>query len=185
MARRTIPALPKGNLSATDWIWRRSAKRAAQAKAVAGDPRLCDAELIVSSPYTRALQTAAIIALHTGLSIKIETDLHEWLPDKSFQYDSGEYSAMALSQCAVHKGERTDNPECKWESLREVAERAINAMKKYASMNKVIAVSHGIVIRQFVNAGNIPYCGLLETDFDINFKWKGFNEETYRRFVIA
>ena len=39
------------------------------------DIRLKNADLIVSSPYTRALQTAAIISKKTGLDIKIEADL--------------------------------------------------------------------------------------------------------------
>lgn len=34
------------------------------------DKRLKEATLIVSSPYTRALQTAAIISKETGLDIK-------------------------------------------------------------------------------------------------------------------
>ncbi|MBE5961789.1 MAG: histidine phosphatase family protein [Lachnospiraceae bacterium] len=45
------------------------------------DSRLDDAEIIVSSSYTRALQTAAIISKNRNLDIKIEVDLHEWIPD--------------------------------------------------------------------------------------------------------
>ena len=52
---------------------------------IAVDARLKTAELIVSSPYTRALQTAAIISRETGLKICIEVDLHEWEPDKTNQ----------------------------------------------------------------------------------------------------
>ena len=40
-----------------------------QAEKIAKDKRLKTAELIVSSPYTRALQTAAIISRETGLKI--------------------------------------------------------------------------------------------------------------------
>ena len=36
------------------------------------DIRLNDAEIIVSSPYTRAMQTAAIISKNRGLNIKVE-----------------------------------------------------------------------------------------------------------------
>jgi len=39
------------------------------------DDRLRDAEIIVSSPYTRTLQTVAIISKETGLDIKIEPEL--------------------------------------------------------------------------------------------------------------
>lgn len=40
---------------------------------------------IVSSPYTRALQTAAAIARKTGLEINVEADLLEFVPDKTYQ----------------------------------------------------------------------------------------------------
>ena len=42
-----------------------------QAEEAAKDPRLIGAELIVSSPYTRALHTAAIISKNTNLDIKV------------------------------------------------------------------------------------------------------------------
>ncbi|WNQ14114.1 histidine phosphatase family protein [Paenibacillus aurantius] len=44
-------------------------------------PHLQDCELILSSPYTRALQTSAIINRSLSLPIKVEYDLHEWTPD--------------------------------------------------------------------------------------------------------
>lgn len=43
-----------------------------QAERAAADPRLQTAELIVASPYTRALQTAQIISRHTGLPVQEE-----------------------------------------------------------------------------------------------------------------
>ena len=52
-----------------------------QAKKVATDPRLTDADIIVSSPFTRALQTAANIAAIKNLEVLVENDLHEWIPD--------------------------------------------------------------------------------------------------------
>ena len=61
---------------------------------IAVDARLKTAELIVSSPYTRALQTAAIISRETGLKICIEVDLHEWETDKTNQYTTSEESFM-------------------------------------------------------------------------------------------
>ena len=53
-----------------------------QAEMTAIDDRLKSAELIISSPYTRALQTASIISRETGLKICVEVDLREWEPDK-------------------------------------------------------------------------------------------------------
>lgn len=43
----------------------------------AKDERMQKADLILSSLYTRALQTAAILSKELGAEIIIETDLHE------------------------------------------------------------------------------------------------------------
>ncbi len=56
-----------------------------QAEMVSLNPLLKGGQVIVSSPYTRALQTAAIISKNTGLDIKVEVDIHEFIPDKTFQ----------------------------------------------------------------------------------------------------
>lgn len=56
-----------------------------QAEEVSLSPLLEGCQVIVSSPYTRALQTAAIISKNTGLDIKVEVDIHEFIPDKTFQ----------------------------------------------------------------------------------------------------
>lgn len=60
-----------------------SSQGISQAETAAIDERLKTAQLIVSSPYTRALQTAAIISRETGLKISVDVDLHEWEPDKT------------------------------------------------------------------------------------------------------
>ena len=52
----------------------------------AKDKRLKDAQIIISSPYTRALQTASIISKETGIDIVVESDIMEWQPDLTYQY---------------------------------------------------------------------------------------------------
>mgnify|MGYP001625292290 CR=1 FL=1 len=48
-------------------------KGVAQAKEAAHSPLLQGAQMILSSPYTRALQTAAEISRVTGLEIRVES----------------------------------------------------------------------------------------------------------------
>lgn len=50
----------------------------------AKDKRLKDAQIIISSPYTRALQTASIISKETGIDIVVESDIMEWQPDLTY-----------------------------------------------------------------------------------------------------
>ena len=59
-----------------------SEKGKEQAEMTAKDIRLKSADIMVSSPYTRALQTAQIISRETGIRVEVELDLHEWIPDQ-------------------------------------------------------------------------------------------------------
>lgn len=148
-----------------------------QAKAVAKDKRLDGAEKIVASPYTRTLQTAAIISKERGLDIDIELDIHEWLPDLTFNFSSTEEALAASHECTKCKGTYDDNDKRNWEKLSSVSERAFNCMKKYLNYNKIIVVTHGVIMRQFQYQNNIPYCGIIEVDFHENYQWCGWVEE--------
>ena len=58
-----------------------------EAIAISMAPELQDADLILSSPHTRTLQTAAIIAKELDIRLIVEVDLMEWIADKTFMYD--------------------------------------------------------------------------------------------------
>ena len=147
-----------------------------QAKTVSKDNRLDGASLIVSSPYTRALQTAAIISKERSLDINIEIDIHEWLPDLTFNYKSDEEARVASLECIDCKGNYTDEDTKSWERLSVVANRAFKGLEKYLSYDKIIVVAHGILIRQLKYATDIPHCGIVEVDFHKDFKWCGWVE---------
>lgn len=148
-----------------------------QAKAVSKDERLKGAELIVSSPYTRALQTAAIISKETKLDINIEVDIHEWMPDLTFNYSSDEFTRIAARECTAYKGTYTDNDIRGWEKLETLANRAFRCLEKYLCYDKIIVVTHGILMRQFEFQPKIPYCGIAEVNFYKDYKWCGWVEE--------
>ena len=148
-----------------------------QANNVSKDNRLEGASLIVSSPYTRALQTAAIISKELSLDISIEVDIHEWLPDLSFNYRSDEEAKNASLECTACNGDYNDNDIKKWERLSVVASRAFKGLEKYLHYDKIIVVTHGILMRQFEYHTDIPYCGVVEVDFYKDFKWSGWAEK--------
>lgn len=141
------------------------------------DSRLDDAQLIVSSPYTRALQTAAIISKNRKLNIEIELDLHEWMPDLSFQYSSKEQASKLNRFCIEQKGICPENSEVQFENLDDVFLRAKKALLHYSNYKKIIVVTHGIVIRRFAFDPFIPFCGIKEIDFDESFPCTKF--QTY------
>ena len=147
-----------------------------QATAASKDKRLEGASIIVSSPYTRALQTAAIISKERSLDISIEVDIHEWVPDLTFNNISDVEVNTASEECISYKGEYTDDNIRKWERISVVANRAFKGLEKYLSYEKIIVVSHGVVMRQFKYHNEIPYCGIIEVDFCKDFKWCGWIE---------
>ena len=65
-----------------------------QAEKVSLNPMLENAQIIVSSPYTRALQTAAIISRKINKEIIVEPELHEWIVDKTNSIKSSEEVAV-------------------------------------------------------------------------------------------
>ena len=67
-----------------------SAEGVAQIERAALDGRLAGARLILTSPYTRAVQTAAILSRALDAPVVVETALHEWLANRAYAYDADE-----------------------------------------------------------------------------------------------
>ncbi len=125
------------------------------------DPRLKEATLIVSSPYTRALQTAAIISKETGLDIKIEPDLREWEPDKTYQYkakEMKEYYKDYIKNNGIPPVDRITN----WESKEHLKKRVQDVIKKYNNYECVIFVFHQMAIQSVTGIENISPAEIIE-----------------------
>ena len=139
---------------------RLTARGVAQATNRASDERLQGATLIVSSPYTRALHTAAIISRIRSIPLEIEHDLHEWTSDIEymFNYDGEEAYQEFLRQ----KGKLTKGSKYRYETYTSVKKRVTNAIKKYKKEhNKIIVVCHGIVMSsQTFITDIIEHCGV-------------------------
>ena len=147
-----------------------------EAERAAGDMRLGDADLILSSPYTRALQTASIISRITQIPLTVETGLHEWMPDLTFTYAGPEDIAAILKEMEEYRGEWSAQCRFHWESLSKVGERAFLAVKKYLHCRKIIVVAHETVIQRFVKRASVPCGSVTEMDFQENSRWFGYYE---------
>lgn len=138
-------------------LTRRGAK---QARERANDPRLKDATLIVSSSYTRALHTAAIISRITGIPLEVEHDLREWTADVKYKFDyDGE---AAYKEFIRLKGKLSKTSKFRYETYEAVKKRVTNAIKKYRETHdKIIVVCHGIVMSsQTFIEDLIEHCGV-------------------------
>ena len=135
---------------------------ASQIENAAKDERLQGADIILCSPYTRAVHSAAILSKALITPIAIETDLHEWSADKNFAPKSDEESINALKEFFACRGEYPRGEERDWETVSDIRSRVTAVLRKYGSYRRVIVVGHGIVIlaltgEEIPNGGVIGY----------------------------
>ena len=140
-----------------------TARGIGQAEKTALDERLRGAELIVASPYTRALQTAAIISRVTGIRIVVEMDLREWQPDLTFQYKDYEESLKYVRDYEKHNGEHPRGKTRKWEQGSALKKRVVVALEKYKNKyGKIIMVSHGMAMCAVCGPKEINHAEIVE-----------------------
>lgn len=118
-----------------------------QIEKTAQDERLRGADLILTSPYTRAVHTAAILSRVTGAKIIVETDLHEWLGNKAYLYDDDETAECSYREYAESDGVYPEGEERRWEDAAAIRARVLPVLEKYRSYGKVIIASHGMLMR--------------------------------------
>lgn len=129
--RELVPLTPKGR---------------AQLEELANDLQGAGADLIVTSPITRALESAAILSRRLDLPIQVEFDLHEWLPDLTFTYDRPEIVSDAYHEMKAMGGEWPLGERQNWEPLSLVSKRVLATLQRYLHIQAVIVVCHGVVI---------------------------------------
>ncbi len=81
-------------------------------------------DLILSTPYTRAVQTAAILSKQLGLDLVIETDLHEWLANEDYTYEDDETAERAYEEYVRNCGRHASETQT-WEEATAIRERVI------------------------------------------------------------
>jgi broad specificity phosphatase PhoE len=125
----------------------RGTQQAAQA---AGQLSAAGATQIVSSPMTRALQTAAIVAGRLGIPLAVDFDLREWLPDDTFSWRTHAEVRAAVDDLERCGGEWPPGQCRRWEPLSGVRERAMAALARSTAPLSdgavLIAACHEMVI---------------------------------------
>ena len=144
-----------------------------QAEEAAANPMLAGAQVILSSPYTRCMQTAAIISRITGIPLTVEIDLHEWIPDLTFQNRANEGGESDFAAC---KGRYPQGEKRNWETIEMMEQRLLGVLDRYTGYDKIILVTHGMLMRQIKAYGDIPHCFVDEFEYDGDFKCAGFHE---------
>lgn len=126
----------------------------------AKDERLKKAQLILASPYGRALHTAAIVSRELDLDIQVETDLYEWVADaENFSYLEYEEAVQAYHELYENKGHHPVGKHCKWESSEHLIERVKAVLEKYRDYECVIVCCHGTLMEFLLNMDHHPVHG--------------------------
>jgi len=119
-----------------------------QLKETSKDNRLKNCEIIVSSPYTRALQSASILSKELGIDIEVDVDLHEWIPDIiNFQHRTSEECFSLSRDFDLHNGIHPEGEVKVWETKENMKRRINGVLEKYLKYNRVIVVCHEMVIK--------------------------------------
>lgn len=103
-------------------------------------------EMLVASPLTRALQSAAILSRRLDLPLAVEYDLHEWVPDLSYRWNSVEQMWAAYNEMMALGGEWPEGEERAWEPLSAVRRRVLAVLERYRHLDRVGVVCHGLIV---------------------------------------
>lgn len=128
------------------------------------------ADVIFTSPYTRSLQSAALVASRMGLVTKVVHDLHEWLPDTTFQYKTYQELKAIYADFYKNKGvlpsEEAYTEFTRWEPLETFRMRIQKALAPYENdYESAIVIAHGMVIQSLT--GNLTKYGeVVCIDYD-------------------
>ena len=140
-----------------------------QAETAAKDPRIQHADLIVSSPYPRALQTAAIVSRAIDCPIEVAVGIFEWLPRTDYSAASHTEITEAWNEYKANAGvHRPDDRYPLWETHEQMRARAIGAIQPFLARKDIgtlLIVCHGGIMRALMNTPalkKIHFCEIRE-----------------------
>ncbi|MGI9147265.1 MAG: histidine phosphatase family protein [Chloroflexota bacterium] len=115
-----------------------------QVEAAVAQVRPLGIGLILTSPMTRALQTAALLSR----ALDVEFDLHEWVPDLTFSWTTPEEVLALIEHMRRHGGEwPCGESRPAWEPMSAVRQRGLGVLSRHATATYPIGVvTHGGVI---------------------------------------
>jgi broad specificity phosphatase PhoE len=104
--------------------------------------------LILTSPMTRALQTAALLSRALDLALEVEFDLHEWVPDLTYRWTTPDEIVTLVDDMRRWGGEwPSKEPRPVWEPMSAVRQRSLGVLARYAgATHPIVVVTHGGVV---------------------------------------
>ncbi len=121
--------------------------------------QICDAiselrkyspQIVISSPYTRAMHGAAVISRALDIPLFVERDLHEWDSDKTHKASDSEVLTELCNDFDLCGGVYSDGVEKQWESRQLVKNRVLKVLEKYLDYDAVIVCGHAIMMQSVI-----------------------------------
>ena len=126
----------------------------------AANPLLEQAEILISSSVTRALETASYLIRDRQLPLFVEPLLHEWQV-----YESGtEKFEQARKLFFENNGSLPAGSPVRYETAEQMKVRFLRTINKYREYETVALVAHRMLIRQFVVDQQIDFCQFVECE---------------------
>lgn len=124
-----------------------------------------EVQRVVSSPLTRALQSAHILAAAFDAPLVVDAGLREWVPDTTGPGTPGRAGFQGAFDAMVeHGGEWPPGASQVWEPFSAVRSRTRAALAPYAG-ERVAVVTHAVLI--FAMTGmDVPPGGMVRLDWD-------------------
>lgn len=132
----------------------------------AKDRRLCGADIILSSPYTRAVQTAAILSKELRADIMIETNLHEWMANKNYIYEEDEKAEQNYHEFVENHGVYPTGGDFDWEDMLTIRKRVVPVLEKYKHYQKVVVACHGILVQSLCKGYHPKNGEIVEFEYE-------------------
>ena len=102
-----------------------------------------DYQLVISSPMTRAFQSASVVSRILDLDLRVEFNLHEWVCGWR---DSLELVGDTVVEMLALDGEWPPGETRDWEPLSSVRARVSRVLDRYMTFPRVVVVCHETVI---------------------------------------
>ncbi len=140
-----------------------------QIDAIAADYRLQEADAILCSSYSRALESAALLSRKLNLSLYVEYDLHEWLPQRDPHAEFSEELMLRASESLEKELLEPSDEPTSWESLTEVRTRVLNVLDRYRQFGTLVVVTHAVVISSLVGTKrSVDHAEIVTLELDLD-----------------
>jgi broad specificity phosphatase PhoE len=120
-----------------------------------------DPNIVITSPTTRAIHSALVLRQVLKVPFRVEFELHEWVPDLSFQWKTLTEVEKLQSEYESLDGKWPFGETRPWEQVESVRMRVVKVFQSYLKYDRVLVVCHGQVIQALTSVNRIDLAGLL------------------------